>query len=88
MSARRDLDQLGKSISDLRHWQRSKECKVEECLHWGMVSTQSVLVIAIVDGNFNRHRCVDQANNSRWDSDEVRVASVRSTCKPVFQQSV
>lgn len=54
VGARGDLDKLGKSVSNLGFGQRSEEGKVQECLHGCMVSTQSVLVIAIVDGNFDR----------------------------------
>lgn len=57
-------------------------------MNWGMVSPESVFVIAIVDRNFDGYRCVDQANDCSWDSDEVRVSAIRRASKSEGIQSV
>ena len=44
-----------------------------------MVSAKSILIIAIVDCDLDRHRCVYQTNDSGRDSDEVGVPAVRGT---------
>lgn len=44
-----------------------------------MVCTKSVLIIAIVNSNLYRDRCIDESNDSRRDSNEVRISLVRST---------
>jgi hypothetical protein len=49
----RDLNQLSKAVSDLCLWERLQERKVEECVHWCVVSTKSVLVVAVVDGDLD-----------------------------------
>lgn len=48
-------------------------------MHRGMVSTQAVLIVAIVDSHFDRHRCVNQTNDSGRNSDEVCVPAVSGT---------
>jgi hypothetical protein len=48
-----DLDQLGESISDLCHWETAEECEVKECVRGGVVSSETVLVAAVVDGDFD-----------------------------------
>lgn len=50
-------------------------------MHRGVVGTQSVLVVAIVDGNLDTDTGVDQANDCRRDTDEVGVSPVSGTCK-------
>ncbi len=47
-----------------------------------MVCTETVLVVAIVDGNLDGDGCVYQANDSGRDSDEVGVSSVSGTSEP------
>jgi len=76
-----DLDQLCKSVTDLTLGKGAKEAKVEESPHGSVVSTQTVLVVAVVDGNLDRHGGINQANDRGRDSDEVGVAAVRSTGK-------
>ncbi len=80
---RGDLDQLCETVPDLSLRQSTQEGKIQECLHWGVVSTQTVLVIAIVDGNFDRHGSIDQSNHRSWDPNVVGIAAVGSTCKSV-----
>lgn len=59
MSTCRDLDEFCEAVSNLSFWQRPQERKVEEGLDWGMVCTQSVLVVAVIDSDFDRDRCVN-----------------------------
>lgn len=91
------LNQLCKSIPDLGFWQSAQKGEVEEGVDWCMVSSQSILVVAIVDSNFDGDGGVDQTNHSRRDSDDwyvlalvmhlthasltVGVASVRGACE-------
>ena len=48
-------------------------------MHGCMISTEAVFIIAIIDSNLNRHRCVYQTNDSGRNSDEVCVSAVRGT---------
>lgn len=47
-----------------------------------MVSTQSILVVAVIDRDLDRHGRVDQANDGGGNADKVCVAAVGGTCKP------
>lgn len=79
VGTRRDLDQLCKPIPDLGGGQGAEEGKVEESVNGCVVGSQTILVVAIVDSHFYRHRCVNQTNDSGWDSDEVGVPAIRRT---------
>jgi hypothetical protein len=83
MRTRRDLDQLGETVANLSRRQGSKECEVKEGVDWGVVGAQTVLVIAVVDGDFDGDGCVDQTDDRGGDSDEVCVAAVGSACESV-----
>jgi hypothetical protein len=48
-----DLDQLGESISDLCHWESAEEREVKECVRGSVVSSETVLVVAVVDSDFD-----------------------------------
>lgn len=50
-----DLDQLSKPIPDLCFWESAKESKVEEGVNGCMVRSKTVFIVAIIDGNFDRH---------------------------------
>ena len=80
--ARRNFDQFCKTISDLCSGQGAKEGEIEKGVHRCMVSTEAVFVIAIVDSNLNRHRCVYQTNDGGRDSDEIGVPAVSGTSEP------
>ena len=80
--ARGNFDQFCKAISDLCSGQGAKEGEIEKGVHRCMVSTEAVLVIAIVDSNLNRHRCVYQTNDGGRDSDEIGVPAVSGTSEP------
>lgn len=87
MSTGGNLDELGKPIADLRLWQRPKECKVEKGVDWGMVGTQPILVVAIVDRHLDGDRRIDESNDGRGNTNEVRVAAVCGTRKTVQKRS-
>lgn len=76
MGTGRDLDKLGESIADLTSRQRSKESEVQESVHRGVVRAQPVLIVAVVDGDLDGDRSIDQANDSRRDPNEVGVSAV------------
>jgi len=78
-----DLDQLCESISDLSDWQGAEEAKVEEGVDWRVVCSQTILVVAVVDGNLDGDRGVDQTNDSGWYTDEVGVSAVGRTSETV-----
>lgn len=46
-----------------------------------MISTQTVLIVAIVDGNFDGDGGVNQTNDCGGDSDKVGVPAVSCACK-------
>lgn len=53
----------------------------------GVVSSQSIFVIAIVDCYFDANAGIDEANDCSWDADEVRIATVSSTSEAVVGRS-
>ena len=79
VSTCRDLDQLGKAVSDLCLREGLQEREVQEGVHGSVVSTQPVLVIAVVNGDLDTNTGVDKTNDSRGDTDVVGVPAVRST---------
>jgi len=79
----RDFDQLRKTVADLCSRESSQECEVQEGVDGCVICTQPVLVVALIDGYFDRDRRVDQADHSGGDSDEVGVAAVCNACEPV-----
>ena len=87
MGTSRDLDQLREAVADLGRGQRSQEREVEEGVDRCVVGAQTVLVVAIVDGDLNGDGCIDQADDRGGDTDEVCVAAVRSTCESVRRGS-
>jgi hypothetical protein len=46
-----------------------------------MVSAKTVLVIAVIDSNFDTNTSIDQANDSGWDTDVVGCPSVGRASK-------
>ena len=81
----RDLDQLRETVADLCGWKSSQECEVEKGVDRGVISSKPILVVAVVDGYFNRDRCVDQSDYCSRDSNEVCVAAIGSACESVHQ---
>jgi hypothetical protein len=81
VAAGRDLDQLCKAVSDLCFWECLEEREVEEGVHRGVVSSESVLVVAVVDGDLDADAGVDQANDGGGDTDVVGGPSVGRACK-------
>lgn len=82
MRASRDLDQLREAIADLCYWKGAQEGEIEEGVDRCMICSQAVLVVAVIDSNLDRHRGVNQANDSGWYSDEVGVPAVGGTSEP------
>ena len=46
-----------------------------------MVSSKSILVVAIIDSYFDRDRSINETNDGGWDSNEICVAFIGSTSK-------
>lgn len=74
-----DLDQLCESVSDLGFRQSLEEGEVEEGLHGSVVGTQTVLVLAVVDGDLDGDGGIDETDDGGRDTDEVGVAAVGGT---------
>ena len=79
VSTCRDLDQLGKAVSNLRFGQGLQERKVQESVDGSVISTQPVLVVAVVDSNLDTDTGVDEANDGGGNTDEICVPAVRGT---------
>jgi hypothetical protein len=77
----RDLYKLRESISDLAGGEGTKEGEVKEGHGWGVVSSKSVLQLAVVDGNLDADSGIDETDDCGGNSDEVGVSSVACTCK-------
>ena len=70
MSTGRDFDQLRETITDLRFGQRAQEGKVQKRVDRSMIRSQTILVIAVVDCDFDGDRSIDQPNHSRGNSND------------------
>jgi hypothetical protein len=88
MCAGRNFDKFCKAISDLCGRQGPEEGEVQEGMNRRVIRPQPILVVAIIDRDFDGHRGVNQANDGSWDSDEVRVSAVRRASKPEAMQLV
>jgi hypothetical protein len=82
VGAGRDLDELGEAIADLGDGEGAEEGEVKECVDGGMVGSETVLVVAVVDGNLDGDGGINEADDGGGDADEVGVAAVGRTCKP------
>lgn len=78
VSTCRDLDQLSKAISDLRLRKSLQEREVQEGMHRSVVSTEPVLVVAIVNGDLDTDTGVNETNDSCGNADVVGVPSIGS----------
>ena len=76
-----DLDQLCETVSDLRSGKSTEETEVKEGVDGGVVCTETVLVVGVVDADLDGDGGVDQANDGCGNADEVGVAAVGSACK-------
>jgi hypothetical protein len=52
-------------------WESLEEREVEEGVHGCVVGSQTVLVVAVVDGNLDTDRGIDQTNDGCGDTDIV-----------------
>lgn len=75
------LDELGKAVADLADGQSAQEAKVEEGVDGGVVGTQAVLVVAIIDCDLDGDGSVNEADDGCRDADEVCVTTVGGTGK-------
>ena len=75
----RDLDQLSKAVSDLCLGEGLQERKVQECVNGGVVCTQPVLVVAVVNSNLDTDTGIDEANDCSGNTDEVCASAVCGT---------
>lgn len=50
-------------------------------MNWSVIGSETVLVIAVVDGDLDGDTGVDEADDGGWDPDEVGVASIGSACE-------
>ena len=57
-------------------------------MHRCMISTEAVFVVAIVDSNLNRYRCVYQTNDGGRNSDEIGVPAVSGTSEPAGEPNI
>jgi hypothetical protein len=76
-----DLDQLCKAVSDLCFGECLQEREVQEGVHWSVVCSKSVLVVAVVDGDLDADTGVDQADDGGRDTNVVGGPSVGRTSK-------
>lgn len=74
--AGRDLDQLSEAVPDLRYRQSSEEGEVEEGVDRSVVGAETVLVLAVVDGDLDGYRGVNEANDRCGDADEIGCSAV------------
>jgi hypothetical protein len=81
VTACRDLDQLSKAVSDLCLWKCLQEREVQEGVHGGVIGSEPVLVIAVVDGDLDADAGVDQADDGGWNTDVVGCSSVCCACE-------
>lgn len=75
----RDLDQFSEPVSYLSFRKCPQKAKVEERVHRGMVGTESVLVVAIVDSNLDRNGRIDETNDCRGNADIIGVSAIGGT---------
>ena len=87
VGACRNFDKFCKAIPNLGSRQCTKESEVEKGVHGSMVCTKAILVIAIIDGNLDRHRGVYQTNDSGRHSDEIGVPAICGTSEPAVIKS-
>ena len=78
----RYLDQLSEPISDLGDGERAQEGEIEKGVYRSVICPQTVLVVAIVDGNLDRDRGVDETNDRGRHADKVGVPAICRTGKP------
>jgi hypothetical protein len=88
VGARRDLDELGESVSHLGDRQRAQKGKVQKGVHGGVVCAQAVLVSAIVDGHLDADAGVNETNNGSGNADKVGVASVGGASKTLSKKEL
>jgi hypothetical protein len=79
MRTTRDLDELRKPVPRLPDGKGAEEFEIEEGMYRSVVCTEAVLVVAIVHGDLDGDGCVDEADDSGRNADEVGIATVCCT---------
>jgi len=60
-----------------------EEVEVKEGVHWSVISTKTIFIVAMVYGDFDTEASVDETNDSCRNADIVCVSSICSTCKTI-----
>lgn len=84
VSTGRDFDQLCKTVPDLSLGKSFQEGEVQESVHGSMVSSKTILVVAVVDSNLDTDTSIDQTNDRRGNANVVGVPAVRRTSKSAY----
>lgn len=79
-----DLDQLGKAVTDLCLGQSAEEGEIKEGVHGSMIGAEAILVISVVDGDFDGHGGVYQTNDGCRHADVVCVPAIGGASEPVW----
>lgn len=74
----RDLDNFREAVSDLALRESAQEVEVEESVYGGVVGTESVLKLAVVDADLDGDGGVDESNEGGADTNPVGVSAIRS----------
>ena len=81
VGTRTDLDQFGKAVAYLCKWQSLQEAEIKECMDWGMIRSEAILVVTVIHSHFDTDASVDQSNQGCRDANEVGVAAVTGARK-------
>ncbi len=54
-------------------------------MYWGMIGTQTVLIVPIVYSDLDGHRRIYQANDGGGYPNEIGIASIDCACEAVVQ---
>lgn len=78
----RNLNELCKPITDLRDGEGAQKREVKKRVDRCVVGTEPVLVVPVVDSNFDRHGSIDQTDHGGGHPNEVGVPAIRGAGKP------
>lgn len=78
-----DLDQLCEAVADLSIGESAEESEVKEGVHGSVVGTQTVLVVAVVDGDLDGDGSVNETNDGGRNTNVVGVSAVGGTSETV-----
>jgi len=72
----RNLDQLCETVADLAERKSGEEREVKEGHARGVVGSETVLELAVVDSDLDRYCCINETDDSRRDTNEVGRSTV------------